>query len=185
MNLDGMGGYRTIDSRTMLSRWREAGGGESGGDLDTALRAAGATGARFAVVGSAVGVRGDVTLLSEIYDLDTGREIGSGQVRGSVGDPMPLIDDLSLETMRLLLAGGSQELGTTRNLADLTTGSVEALRAYLEGERFYRRGEFAPAADAYQRALIADSAFALAIYRVSDTYGWLEDVSSDIALEAS
>lgn len=182
-NLDGMGGYRTIDSRTVLARWREHGGDEQSADLSTALRAAGETGARFAVVGSAVGVGNDLRLVTEIYDLSTGDEIGSGQVQGSADDPLTMIDDLSLETMRLLLAGSTEELATTRNLADLTTSSVEALRAYLEGERFYRRAEFPRAVEAYQRALDADSTFALAIFRISDAYGWLESVSSEIAIE--
>jgi len=182
-NLDGMGGYRTIDSRTVLARWRENGGDDASADLETALTAAGETGARYAVVGSAVGVGGDLRLVAEIYDLATGEEIGSGQVEGSLANPLPLIDDLSLETMRLVLAGGGQELATTRNLADLTTSSVEALRAYLEGERYYRRAEFPRAVEAYQRALDADSTFALAIFRISDAYGWLESVQSEVAIE--
>ncbi len=182
-NLDGMGGYRTIDSRTVLARWREHGGGESTADLNTALSAAGETGARFAVVGSAVGVGNDLRLVTEIYDLATGTAIGSGQVQGSADDPLRMIDDLSLETMRLLLAGGGEELATTRNLADLTTSSVETLRAYLEGERFYRRAEFPRAVEAYQRALEEDSTFALAIFRISDAYGWLESVQSEVAIE--
>lgn len=183
-NLDGMGGYRTIDSRTVLARWREHVGEDSDADLRTALTAAGETGARFAVVGSAVGVGNDLRLVTEIYDLASGEEIGSGQVQGSADDPLQLIDDVSLETMRLVLSGGGQELATTRNLADLTTGSVDALRAYLEGERFYRRAEFPRAVEAYQRALDADSTFALAIFRLSDAYGWLESVQSEIAIEA-
>jgi tetratricopeptide (TPR) repeat protein len=183
-NLDGMGGYRTIDSRTLLARWRENGGDQASADLGTALRAAGQTGARYAVVGSAVGVGGgDMRLVAEIYDLDGGEEIGSGQVQGSSDDPLQLIDDLSLETMRLLLAGGGEELATTRNLADLTTSSVPALRAYLEGERYYRQAEFPRAVEAYQRALDADSTFALAIFRISDAYGWLESVNSETAIE--
>jgi len=182
-NLDGMGGYRTIDSRTVLARWRENGGGEASADLDTALRAAGQTGARFAVIGSAVGIGGELRLVAEIYDLATSDEIGSGQVQGSLDDPLKLIDDLSLETMRLLLAGGGEELATTRNLADLTTSSVPALRAYLEGERYYRQAEFPRAVEAYQRALDEDSTFALAIFRISDAYGWLESVSSETAIE--
>lgn len=180
-NLDGMGGYRTIDSRTVLARWNEAGAATA--DLNTALSAAGETGARYAVVGSVRGVGNELRLVTEIYDLASGDEIGSGQVEGSGDDPLRLIDDLSLETMRQLLAGGSEELATTRRLADLTTSSVEALRAYLEGERFYRQAEFPRAVEAYQRALDQDSTFALAMFRISDAYGWLESVQSEIAIE--
>lgn len=182
-NLDGMGGYRTIDSRTVLARWRENVGDEVAPDLRTALLAAGQTGARYAVVGSAVGIGADLRLVAEVYDLASSEEIGSGQVQGSEDDPLRLIDDLSLETMRLLLAGGGEELATSRNLADLTTFSVPALRAYLEGERYYRQAEFPRAVEAYQRALDEDSTFALALFRISDAYGWLESVSSETAIE--
>jgi len=182
-NLDGMGGYRTIDSRTVLARWREHVGDPDTPELSAMLRAAGETGARYAVVGSSVGVGDRMRLTTEIYDLADGREIGSGQVDGSQDDPMRLIDDLSLETMRRLLAGGGEELATSRNLADLTTASVPALRAYLEGERYYRQAEFPRAVEAYERALVADSTFALALFRISDAYGWLESVQSETAIE--
>lgn len=182
-NLDGMGGYRTIDSRTVLARWREEVGDDPSPDLRRALQAAARTGARYAVVGSAVGVGADLRLVAEIYDLSDGREIGSGQVQGSEDDPLSLIDDLSLETMRRLLSGSDENLATSRNLADVTTPSVPALRAYLEGERYYREALFPQAVEAYERALEADSTFALALFRISDAYGWLESVQSDVAID--
>ena len=182
-NLDGMGGFRAIDSRTVLARWRESVDDAATPDLDASLRIAGATGARYAVVGSARGIGGDLRLVTSIYDLGNGQEVGQGQVQGSQSDPMKLIDDLSLETMRQLLSGGGEDLATARNLADLTTASVPALRAYLEGERYYRRAEFPQAVEAYERALEEDSTFALALFRISDAYGWLEDIGSERAIE--
>ncbi len=182
-NLDGMGGFRAIDSRTVLARWRESVDDGATPDLNASLRVAGATGARYAVVGSARGVGGDLRLVTSIYDLGNGQEIGQGQVQGSQSDPMTLIDDLSLETMRQLLAGGGEDLATARNLADLTTASVPALRAYLEGERYYRRAEFPQAVEAYERALEEDSTFALALFRISDAYGWLESIASERAID--
>jgi tetratricopeptide (TPR) repeat protein len=184
-NLDGMGGYRTIDSRTVMARWREVVGDEVAPDLDASLRAAGQTGARYAVVGSAVGVGSNLRLVAEVYDLADGREIGSGQVAGDPDEILTLVDELSLETMRALLAGGGEDLASNRNIANLTTHSLPALRAYLEGERHYRRAEFARAVEAYERAIEADSLFALALYRISDAYGWLESVNSERAGELS
>ena len=106
-----------------------------------------------------------------------------GFVMGMVTNGLTAIDDLSLETMRRLLGGAGEDLATSRNLADLTTSSVPALRAYLEGERHYRQAEFPRAVEAYERALEADSAFALALFRISDAYGWLESVISETAIE--
>ena len=47
-NLDGMGGFRTIDSRTVMARWNESVKGEGAPDLRTSLQVAGSTGARLA-----------------------------------------------------------------------------------------------------------------------------------------
>ena len=58
--------------------------------------------------------------------------------------------------------------GRTR-VAAITTSSVEALKAYIEGERAFRTGSYLPAVDAFQRAVAADPEFALAYYRVSMT----------------
>lgn len=118
-----------------------------------------------------------------MYDLANGREIGSGQKSGAVDDVLSIVDDLSLETMRALLAGGGEDLATTRNLADLTTSSLPALLAYLEGEPRYRNGEFPRPVEAYERAVDADSTFSLALFRISDAYGWLENINSERAIE--
>jgi tetratricopeptide (TPR) repeat protein len=182
-NLDGMGGFRAIDSRTVIARWREVVEDDEAPDLQTSLRVAGRTGARYAVVGSAVGVGDNLRLVTEVYDLSDGREIGSAQAEGSPDEVMELVDRLSVETVRALMAGGGEELATSRNLADLTTSSLPALRAYLEGERRYRHAEFPQAVDAYERALEADPDFALALFRLSDTYGWLENIGSERAVE--
>ena len=110
-NLDGMGCYRTIDARTVMARWRESVGDDASPDLRAALSAAGLTGARYAVIGSTVGIGTDLRLVAEVYDLSNGAEVGSGQGAGSQDDPMSLIDELSLETMRVLLSGGGRGSG--------------------------------------------------------------------------
>ena len=50
--------------------------------------------------------------------------------------------------------------------------SLPALRAYLEGEREYTAGRSPTAVDAFQRAVAADSEFALAYYRLSSALSW-------------
>jgi tetratricopeptide (TPR) repeat protein len=54
----------------------------------------------------------------------------------------------------------------------------------LEGEALFRRGDFEAAIPAYERAVAADSTFALAYYGLGDAIGWLESASSDRSLEA-
>ncbi|CAN5812555.1 hypothetical protein BH20GEM1_BH20GEM1_09290 [soil metagenome] len=61
-NLDGAGGLRAIDSRTVLARWREVAGTEDH-DLDTALEVGRRAGARYVLLGHVVST-GDGVLLS-------------------------------------------------------------------------------------------------------------------------
>lgn len=55
-NLDGTAGLRAIDSRTVMARWDEVAGDDDRVDEETSLRIAEATRARYALLGSAVGI---------------------------------------------------------------------------------------------------------------------------------
>jgi hypothetical protein len=57
-------------------------------------------------------------------------------------------------------------------IAAATTTSIEALKAYLEGEHAFRAGQYARTVEAYQRATVADTSFALAWYRMSLAAEW-------------
>jgi tetratricopeptide (TPR) repeat protein len=178
-NLDGVGGFRTIDSRTVLARWGEAVGEEVAPDLAAILSVASATGAGYAMVGSAVGLVDDVRLSADIYEVATGTEVGQAQVEGSVDEVLTLVDQLSVDVMRALLEGAGAELPPIQHTASITTSSLPALRAYLESEAHYRAADFTSAIEALERAVQADSMFALAYYRLSDAYGWVENISSE------
>jgi tetratricopeptide (TPR) repeat protein len=179
-NLDGLSGYRAIDSRTVLSRWARATDEAENVDLEGALRVAGATGARFAVVGSGVEVGSRIRFTADIYDLDTGEKIGDGQVEGSPEEVLTLVDALTVEVMRSFLEATGQPSATQNlRLASVLTQSVPALRAYLEGDADYRRADFVAAEEHFLEAVQEDSTFALAHWRLSDTYGWLESIRSE------
>jgi tetratricopeptide (TPR) repeat protein len=168
-NLDGVAGLRTINSRTVLARWRERTRGDVA-DLPAVLDAARATGARYALVGSAVALGPDVRLTADLYDIDTGRSLGSARAQGPAEDVMRLVDELSVDVLRSVLR--EDPSAGYRTVERLTTSSLPALRAYLEGEVLFRRAAFEAAAEAYERAIAADSTFALAAYRLSTAYGW-------------
>ncbi len=55
-NLDGAAGLRAINSRTVLARWDEIVGDNERVDEATSLQVAGATQARYALLGAAVGI---------------------------------------------------------------------------------------------------------------------------------
>ncbi|HSM36803.1 MAG TPA: hypothetical protein VK837_10440, partial [Longimicrobiales bacterium] len=72
---------------------------------------------------------------------------------------------------RVILAEGRAD-AELQHVSSLMTTSLEALRAYLEGERAYRVSAWDDARAAYERAVGYDSTFALAHLRAAQTIGW-------------
>ena len=172
-NLDGAGGLRAIDSRTVLARWRELVPEDGVADLPTALEVARRSGARYGLVGSAVSSGATMRLAAEVYDLDNGAALGNPQVEGSPDSIFALVDRLSIEVLGVIL---EQQPGASLrvDLASVTTSSLPALKSFLAGEELARRGDFANAIPAYEAAVEVDSTFALAHVRLGDAHGWTE-----------
>nr|MBA3583564.1 tetratricopeptide repeat protein [Gemmatimonadota bacterium] len=181
-NLDGVAGLRTIDSRTVLARWREAVPGNEVADLETALDVGRRAGARYVLLGSAVAIGGGVRLSADVYDTGDGSKLGQGTVDGAPDSVFALVDRLSIEVLRAVLRGQERDLPTV-NLARVTTTSLPALKAYLQGEVLFREGDFEAAIPAYERAVEADSTFALAHYRLAHAHGW-SAIQGDLTQEA-
>src|SRR5688572_21516973 len=178
-NLDGVGGLRAIDSRTVLARWNEQVPAGQRADLATALEVGRSAGARYVLLGNAVALGSDVRLSAELYDVEGGERLGQGQAVGSPDSVLVLVDRLSIEILRAVLEGQEGDLPDVK-LARATTTSLPALKAYLEGEVLFRRGDFEAAIPAYERAIEADSTFAMANWRLATSYGWAETISSEL-----
>lgn len=185
-NLDGMGGFRTIDSRTVMARWHEQVPQGQEPELRTSLRVAASTGARYAVVGSVVGNPAGIRVSADLYDVSDGEmdEVGRVSQEGPADRILDLTSALSVDLTRELLAITGQGTVQDVRLDALTTTSLPALRAYLEGEAEFRAADFAGAVAAYERAVELDSLFALAWLRLSNSYGWLDDIGSAAAAHA-
>jgi tetratricopeptide (TPR) repeat protein len=182
-NMNGVGGLRTIDCRTVLARWSEQvpEGGEA--DREKALEVAQATGARYALLGSAVAIGPEVRLSADIYDTEDRARMGSVQVQGSPDSVLSLVDRLAVQSLVVVLGREAYELQAV-DLASVTTASIPALTAWLEAEALFRRGNFVASVPAYQRAVAADSTFALALYGLGNAYGWTEGDHVDRTREA-
>jgi tetratricopeptide (TPR) repeat protein len=181
-NIDGVDGLRSVNPRTVLSGWSEAFGESDVVSLDDALRAAGATGARYAVLGDAVSTGGTVRLSAELYDLADGSSVGEGGAEGDLDAILSLIDAMSVDLLRTLVAeSGTQGATGIQRLDGLVTSSIEALNAYLEGEAHFREGRTTEALEAYERAVAADSLFALGWSRIASALGWIDPGSAGLA----
>ncbi len=171
--MNGVGGLRAIDSRTLMARWREKVPEPREADGATALGVARATGARYALLGSAVSVGPAVRLSADIHDTETGDQLGTVVVEGSPDSALALVDRLAVQSLVVVLGQEASELPPV-DLASVTTSSMPALTAWLEAEALHRRGDIPAAGAAYERAVAIDSTFALASYGLYQAYGWYE-----------
>ena len=171
MGLDGTGGIRAIDSRTLLARWHQDAGAGRVGELAQALGIARETGAQYALVGSAAAAGQLIRLRADVYDVETGASVGPVQVEGPRDSMLTLVDRLGIQTLGLILEKDSGELPSI-DLAAITTPSLIALKNYLDGENHYRHAEFEQASAAWTRAAQADTLFALAWYGLVEAQGW-------------
>ncbi|HET6362089.1 MAG TPA: adenylate/guanylate cyclase domain-containing protein [Gemmatimonadota bacterium] len=169
-NLDGVTGLRTIDSRTVVAIWDNA-FGDDAPELDQILTMARRTGARYGVVGRALSVGNRVRMSADIYELGGEGRIGSATVEGVPDSLFQLVDRLSIELVQIVPVEAGSKRGTV-DLARITTDSLSALKAYLEGQQLYRHSNYNGAFELYERATQIDSTFALAYYMQGLSAGW-------------
>ena len=177
-NLNGIAGLRTISSRTVLARWRETVGKSETADLQTALAIGDRAGARYALIGNAVAIGSGLRLGVELYDVESGVELGRAQTEGSVDEVFALVDELSIAIAQALMSDRPGAIPSV-NLARVTTSSLPALKSYLEGEVLFRQGDFEAAISAYQHAVEIDSTFALAFHRLGSSFEWAATSTQD------
>ena len=163
-DLDGAGPLRAVAPTVVVRRWRGRADATAAADLGHA------TGAGLAVFGQVVGTGGDsVRLSATLYDVAGARVMGEFQVP-DVSDRMDrLADSLAMRLLREL--GRTRPIGAVR-LTSLRSTSLPALKAFLQGEQFYRRTDWDSAIAYYERAIALDSTFALALHRMAVAAGW-------------
>lgn len=171
MDLSGIPGLRAVDSRTVLARWREEVVGREAPALATALHVAERAGGRYAVAGSVIADGPDLLLTAGVHEVAGRRMLGIARARGPADSIFSLVDRLTLEILRLMPGSDGREFARI-DLARVNTASLPALKAFLEGEVLFRRSQFESAAEAYGRAVEADSTFALARYRLGFSRQW-------------
>jgi serine/threonine-protein kinase len=144
---------------------------------DDALRLARRAGVWTAVTGVVTGTPDSLFVAATVWDVATGQSIEREQrAAPRSADPRGLFDALARDLLDL--AGAPQ---ATVALAQSTTSSLEAYRAYLDGSRALNAWRLGRADSLFQRATALDSTFALAHYRRALTLGWGASGSGDQA----
>jgi len=163
-NLDGAGPLRTVSPTIVIHRWS--------GKADPASAAAlsRSTGARVLVFGTLVGVgRDSVRATVTVRDVGSHSNIAEIDRRDAVDRMDRLGDSLTVDVLR--------ELGRTRPIASVRLGalgssSLPAIKLFLAGEQFYRRGQYDSALAYARRVVSIDSNFTLALRRISLSLWW-------------
>jgi serine/threonine-protein kinase len=177
-NLEGLDGIRPISPFTVLARWSEHVPDTAQADLATRLEVAQCLGAEYAVVGSAVAVGATLRLTASLHESGRTESIGQANETAHRDSLWGALDRLSIGLIRGM---GTVVLGELSRLdsKEITTGSPDALRAYLRAQALYRRGEFESSAFEYEQAIAEDSTFSLAHLGLGWTLAWEPLVSTD------
>ena len=164
--LTGEGGLRAADPRAVYAGLRGL-TPDAREDLtvESALALGRRLGAGNVLLGDVVGTPATIVVNASIRDA-AGSVVGRATAQGSHNDLSAVVDRL---VAQLLSVSSGEE---PQRLAALTSTSLPALRAYLEGQSAYRRGQYSEALEKFGRALDVDSTFAIAGLGLSLADGW-------------
>jgi tetratricopeptide (TPR) repeat protein len=174
-NLDGAGDSRTVDPGTILTAIARS-DGQGLMDAERGRAIALRVGAGMFVLGSVNAVGGRLRIQAALYEQAAERAAAQTQaaVEGDSAQLFALVDRLSAQ---LLAKWGSGATSRLMETAAITTSSLVALKAFLDGEHRLRSASLQTAKldsaiAMFQQAVADDSAFALAHYRMAVAAGW-------------
>jgi serine/threonine-protein kinase len=180
-SLNGAGPLRTVPATLVIRRWRGR------ADPASATTLGRSTGAGITVFGQILGTHGDsVKASATVVSVGDGRVLGEIEVRDQAISMDRVSDSLTVGVLREL--GRTRPISSVRATAFRST-SLPALKAFLQGEQFFRRTSWDSALTAYRQAVTIDSTFALAWHRLSVVTGWQvmagDSLASAYALKAA
>jgi eukaryotic-like serine/threonine-protein kinase len=163
-DLDGAGPIRTVSQSVALKHWA--------GRADPASAAAlgERTGAGLVVFGTLARRGADsVSLRATVLDRSRNEAEPDLEVVGDERRIGELADSLGVRVLREL--GHGRPIGSVRHVS-LASRSLPALKEFLRGEQFYRRGLWDSALVHYDQAVAQDPTFGLALWRIAVVLGW-------------
>jgi len=174
-NLDGAGPLRTVSPTLVVRRWAGRADKESAASLGKA------TGARLAVFGSLLRSGGDsVRASASIVDAGSGRVLGEVERKDALSRMDRLSDSLTIGVLREL--GKTRALGGAQ-MSSVGTTSLTALKAFLQGQQYFRRSAWDSAIANYDRAIESDSTFSIALMYDGMTHGWVGGAQDSLTIK--
>ena len=168
-DLDGVGEVRTVDPHTILVQSENPAEAYS---VEQATALGRKLGAGSVVSGSLVREGRNVRLDLMLFGSAGAAPLARVSVTNSPDSMAALTDSVAMRLLRQIWQRGEPP---TPNLPALTTRSVPALRAFLEGERAMAGGLWSDAEKAFAQSIAADSTFWLAYWRYTYVHGWVTE----------
>jgi eukaryotic-like serine/threonine-protein kinase len=171
-NLDGAGPLRTMAPTAIVHRARAA-------NTDP-VSLARSLGAGLAVTGRVERSGADsVRVSATLVDVTTGRPQDEVSYRGATDHMDVVTDSVAVGLLRAIAR--TEPVGIARgSLAGAR--SLPALKALLESEQDYRRGDYGGAEIAAENAIQLDSSFAMAYYWAGSARGWTWHAGDSMAV---
>jgi tetratricopeptide (TPR) repeat protein/TolB-like protein len=183
-SLDGVGEVQTVTPRAVFGVLRQYEGEGADPDLGATLSQH-VHAARY-VEGEIVESRGRLWITARLVPVET--EPGdavAAVLDGEIDDGIPqLIDALSGQLLVGVVGREAAELSELGRVASMTTDSLAALKAFLQGLRSLRAHELDLAREQLKRAVEIDSTFALAWRQLAEAVMW-NVYSPELCLEAA
>src|SRR5262245_45268743 len=175
-NLDGSGPIRSVPPSASVKRW------EGHADRTVATEFGKRLGAQLVVYGQLQPAGRDLVDV-KAWVLDTRRDAAPAEVqfRDSTARMDRVTDSLSVKV--LAAVARDHPIGAAR-LASLGSGSLPAIKAFLQGAQYYRRTRWDSAATAFKEAVALDSTFGVAYLHLAQTLGWISGTSDPVATDA-
>lgn len=149
--------------------------------LDEARRLARKAGVWTVVLGEFDRSGDTLRLAARVVDVASGKQVDLARVEAPAGDEVrPLFDQLAAQLLDISGAPSGERVA----LAQSTTRSVEAYRAYLAGDGALNRWDLPAAETSLRKAIAADSTFGLAYYKLSVTRGWIHGADDSMGSDA-
>ena len=162
--------------------------------FDTVQEIARRANVRIVVLGGYVKAADAIRINITLQDASSGRIIGTERVEAaSEAQLFSAVDDLTRKIKAKFAAPGGSAVagdpastgtGVDRDLAEVTTSSIEAYRYYAEGVSLHERGRDVDATAQLRRAVQLDPGFAMAFAKLATTesiMGDLEDPGNQAA----
>lgn len=167
--LDGAGTLRSTDPHAVLGYLAQR-------EMATiGLEEAAAIARRFQagrfILGSIIRLGEQIQITAALHDAG---DADADDVRADAvaHDEAELVAAVDAVSQKLVAGRLSAQQRMAVSLAAITTPSLQAMKAFLQGEAHMRRGDWQGAVSAYREAVTADSLFAMAWASLANAAGW-------------